>query len=75
MVSKCRVLLYVILEESESGRPPLPAPCLLIAEDFAVVENLDLQHLISVDAAGHRPPERLRREEQLWPWVQTAGRC
>jgi hypothetical protein len=53
---------------------PNHAPHLLVAEDFTVVENLNLKHLISVDAAGHWPPERLGREAQLWPWVEIAGK-
>lgn len=55
-------------------RPSHPAPHLLVAEDFAVVEDLNLEHLIAVDAAGHLPPEGLGREEQLWPWVEMTGR-
>lgn len=51
-----------------------PAPHLLVAEDFAVVEDLNLKHLIAVDAAGHRPPEGLRREGQLWPCMEMTGR-
>lgn len=51
-----------------------PSPHLLVAEDFAVVEDLNLEHLVAVDAAGHLPPEGLGREEQLWPWVEMTGR-
>ena len=51
-----------------------PAPHSLVAEDFAVVEDLNLEHLIAVNAAGHRPPEGLGREGQLWPWVEMTGR-
>lgn len=53
---------------------PSPSPHLLVAEDFAVVEDLNLKDLIVVDAAGHWPLECLRREGQLWPWVETTGR-
>lgn len=51
-----------------------PGPHLLVAKDFAVVEDLNLEHLIAVDAAGHWPPEGLGREGQLWPWVEMTGR-
>lgn len=53
---------------------PRPAPHLLVAEDFAVVEDLNLEHLIAVNAAGHWPPESLGRKEQPWPWVEVTGR-
>lgn len=53
---------------SSAGPQPLrphlssPTPHSLVAEDFAVVEDLNLEYLIVVDAAGHRPPEGLGRE-------------
>lgn len=55
----------VSLEESKNQAGPQHIPYLLVAEDFAVVENLNLQHFISVNSAGHWPPERLGREGQL----------
>lgn len=57
-----------------SAPPPAPTPCLLVAEDFAIVEDLNLEHLVVVDAAGHWPPEGLGREGQLWSWVEMTGR-
>lgn len=64
--------------QSRAGQQPRrpaspPTQRLLVAEDFAVVEDLDLEHLIVVDAAGHRPPEDLRREGWLWPCVGMTG--
>lgn len=34
-----------------------------VGEDFAVVEHLDLQDLVPVDIACHRPAEGLRRKD------------
>ena len=35
-----------------------------VGEDFAVVEHLDLQDLIPVDTACHRPAEGLQRKDR-----------
>lgn len=54
--------------------PTSPSPHLLVAEDFAIVEDLNLEYLIAVDAAGHWPPEGLGRERQLWPYMEMTGK-
>lgn len=46
-----------------------------VGEDFAVVEDLDLQDLVSIDAACHRPAEGLQRKEEGDVRLDSGGCC